>query len=725
MVDRGCLSCTGAGPGMGIGNFLRFTCVFRPLARRPPWRHDEEVDDPPAAFRFAEPEADRERRLGGYGLTGRWLAGWLLGGAAVVCGSVTFAVDATGSWPGIGLASWLALVAGGGLGVVGALAVDHQPRNAAAWCLPTCGILLAGAGLLSAAAGAISPTDVGMAATRLLWCSVLLDSAATGGGALLLMLFPDGRPPSGATRWLWWLFMTSTILVILPGIAVAAGSLSGADLAVLSTDAGGSLALPRAVQALVFGLYGWWVVGAVLLLARLVRTEGEVRRQLSWAVLGLVGTAMVLLAGQFLVPWRIQVLAPLPTYLGILVAMRRHHLWNVRRLLRRVTVYASLSLCLAVLYSAVVLVLGLALSPLAHGSPVAVAVATLATAVAFTPLRRRLQSLVDRRFDQRTWRAVRTMRDFTEQLRLGDRSPADIEDTLRRVLDEPTLRVRYVGDAGRIIDINGAPSAIPVHEEREQRMVATGGHDIAVVDVPARFATERRPVIDAVLTAAALSLENAALHARVATQLAEVQASRARLVEAADTERRRIERDLHDGAQQRLVAVGLQLRMLQMRLRDRDPTESEQLGGAVDEVRRAVDELRELSRGMLPPVLAEEGLGVALRTLAARLPLPLVLDVPGDRFPGYVEATAWFVSCEGLTNAVKHARARELRVTVHRDGRWLRVEVRDDGEGGAAVTPAGGLQGLTDRVAAVGGRLTVESRAGSGTTIVAELPCAS
>jgi PAS domain S-box-containing protein len=206
----------------------------------------------------------------------------------------------------------------------------------------------------------------------------------------------------------------------------------------------------------------------------------------------------------------------------------------------------------------------------------------------------------------------------------------------------------------------------------------------------------------------------------------ELRASRARIVAAADAARRRIERDLHDGAQQHLVALAATLRLARHRVERDAHGAADLLDGALDELVAATAELRELARGIHPVVLTEGGLEPALAGLAGRFELPVAIDgPPPERLPAEVEATAYYVVAEALTNVARHAGATSAAVAVERAGAALVVRVRDDGRGGAATGAGSGLGGLADRVAALGGRLVVVSPPGGGTIVEAEIPCAS
>ena len=208
-------------------------------------------------------------------------------------------------------------------------------------------------------------------------------------------------------------------------------------------------------------------------------------------------------------------------------------------------------------------------------------------------------------------------------------------------------------------------------------------------------------------------------------RLEEVQASRARIVEAADDARRRVERDLHDGAQQRLVQLNLAVGMARARLDDNvDPAVDGLLHEASDHAVLALRELRDLAHGLHPTILAEAGLVAGIESLAERstVPVEVEADVAGP-LPVTVEVAAYYAVSEALANVAKHAEASTVQVHVATEGDRLVVEVSDDGKGGAQVRPGRGLQGLADRVAAVDGRLAVESPAGGGTRVWVNLPC--
>jgi signal transduction histidine kinase len=220
-----------------------------------------------------------------------------------------------------------------------------------------------------------------------------------------------------------------------------------------------------------------------------------------------------------------------------------------------------------------------------------------------------------------------------------------------------------------------------------------------------------------------VAVENVRLDAELQARLDELRESRARIVEAGYAERRRVERDLHDGAQQRLVAVALQLQLVRSKMESDPGVAAGMLETAAGELAAATDELRELARGIHPPVLTDRGLVAAVEALAGRAPLPVTVEADGPvRAPEAVEAAAYFVVSEALTNVARYANAERAVVRVGRRDGLLCVEIEDDGSGGATVESGSGLRGLVDRVGALDGTLEVESEPGSGTLVRATLP---
>jgi len=312
-------------------------------------------------------------------------------------------------------------------------------------------------------------------------------------------------------------------------------------------------------------------------------------------------------------------------------------------------------------------------------------------------------------------------------LELEHARPHEVRDALARSLGDPTLEVAFwLPERGAYADADGQSVELPdtgaravTRLEHDGEPLAAIIHDVSLLDEP--------ELVRAAGAAARLALENAQLQAETRAQLVQVKESRVRIVAAADDERRRIERDLHDGAQQRLAALALQLRTAQRRLgsQEADPEVEALLDSAVAELQAANEELRELVRGVYPAILTEDGLAAALESLSLRSPFAIELDVVEGRFDPKVEATAYFVACEALANVAKHARASKVEVSVARQDSLLRVEVADDGIGNARPLPGSGLSGLGDRVEALGGRLRIDSPAEGGTIIVGEIPCGS
>jgi signal transduction histidine kinase len=316
-------------------------------------------------------------------------------------------------------------------------------------------------------------------------------------------------------------------------------------------------------------------------------------------------------------------------------------------------------------------------------------------------------------------------------LRLEQSSePEHVRAAIAEALGDASLELYFPHpDAGGFVRSDGrAVHRLATNEGATTPVVRRGDLLAVLVHDPALL--DQRPLVEAVLAASGLALDNARLLAAQRVQLKEVRASRARIVLATDAERRRIQRDLHDGVQHKLLAVSMLMERardpgLHPEATDGDAVPAAQLATAATQLREVIGELRALSEGILPPALSEQGLAAAVEMLAERAPLPVLADVPARRWPEHLERAAYFVITETLANVYKHAGASRARVRVGGDARRLVVEVADDGVGGADLTLGTGLRGLHDRVGALNGTLQVESPPGSGTRIVAQLPCGS
>jgi signal transduction histidine kinase len=307
----------------------------------------------------------------------------------------------------------------------------------------------------------------------------------------------------------------------------------------------------------------------------------------------------------------------------------------------------------------------------------------------------------------------------------GPSASTDLRSALARALGDPSLQLAYwlpaeeawVDGEGTMVKLPDADSGrSATFVERDQQPIAVVLHDPVL--------EHNAELVRSVCAAASLTLENERLQAELRARLLELQASRARLVQATDAERRRIERDLHDGTQQRLVSIAMSLGLLESRLPPQGTARP-----LVHETREALAlalaELRELTHGINPPLLTERGLAAALDELCRRAALPTRLELTLDRrFPDQIESAAYFVTSEALTNAAKHSHGTEVSVIASYDAQSLTVEIADDGIGGATTAGGSGLRGLADRVEALGGRFTVSSPPGRGTTLRAKLPCA-
>jgi signal transduction histidine kinase len=607
----------------------------------------------------------------------------------------------------------------------GALVAARHPGNPIGWLLLGFALLNAlisdvaqGWGLRAAAEGWPSGT-----AGEWITASSWLPSGF--GWILTLLLFPDGRLPGRRWRWVLWTAAIGLGLA-LPGWAL--GPERGLDLSSgrnpvavdwLPTDAMVAVGMTLFLAAL--------LAAVVSLVQRFRGSTGDLRQQLK--LIAVVAVVLAVLLPASFALWYVTplagVLAAVPLTLlpvAICVAILRYRLYDIDVLIDRTVVYATVTALLAVAYGATALVLG---TTLGGGSGWATAGATLVVAVAFRPLRDRVQDVVDRQFHRARYHAVHRMADFLDALRAGRTAPEDVEAVLGDLLGDPGLRLLvFLPESEVYVGVDGVLGPAPSSWPPSRTAIDRDGRPLGVV-LHERADHADPALVREVVEAAGLAVEITRLRAELRRRLAEVRASRARIVLAADEERRRIERDLHDGAQQRLVSIGLALRHAQHELGTAAPQEAgATIDAAVAEVTVAIQELRELARG-LPPAQLDAGLAPAFRDLARRAPVPVEVSIAAERFDRRLEGAAWFIGCEGLTNAVKHAKATTIALSAARSGSRLVLTVADDGIGGAAPVAGSGLSGLVDRVAALGGVLRIDSRPGAGTTLTAELPCGS
>jgi signal transduction histidine kinase len=300
----------------------------------------------------------------------------------------------------------------------------------------------------------------------------------------------------------------------------------------------------------------------------------------------------------------------------------------------------------------------------------------------------------------------------------------DLRELLARALRDPTLALIYwLPQYGSWADQDGNPATLPESDSgRQVTLVKQDGEQVAALVYDATLGDEPE-LVEAVTAAAAIALENGRLEAELRARLQELSGSRTRVVEAQQNERRRLERNLHDGAQQRLVALALELGMLAEQA-DSGPTTQTRLKRARSEVAQSLDELRDVARGLHPAVVSGHGLAIALESLVAVTPLEVQLKTDGlPRLPEHLEVAAYYVVSESLTNAAKHAGANQVTVDVRVADNTLIAEIVDDGSGGADSERGTGLRGLADRVEALNDRLQIWSAAGKGTRVRAELPC--
>jgi signal transduction histidine kinase len=518
----------------------------------------------------------------------------------------------------------------------------------------------------------------------------------------LLLVFPDGR-----LRGRLWAPIPGVYAVATVILVIAMWGARKVDGQVVDGPTGG----PRLILLIVGQvLVLTCLVGAIASLVTRYRSGDEVLRlRVRWLMLSGVLVVALLVAGGVLsigldvaigiayAPSLIAIVLLVPA--AVAIAVVRHDLFDIDRLLSDSMAWAVTLVLSAALFGAVVLGVSGVLS---RSSQLDVTAAAFVTALVLLPLHTHVRAVVARVVDRDRFVAVARVDRFAADVRAGRREPEEIEAVLREAQGDPGLRL-VLAEHGAWVDIEG--EACEIGEALAQEF---GGDVIARLGITNESARARRRLA-ALARAAAVPIEVCRLRLGL-------RASRARVTEATIAERRRLERDLHDGAQQRLIATGMRLRALQ---RELDPVRSVEIDQAVAELEGTVAELRQLAHGVRPSRL-DDGIGPALEAVRAASPVPLDLDVSAPAGLDEVRAiSAYLVVSEAVTNVLKHARATRVQVRIAESAGRLCVEIGDDGVGGVPVE--GALTALRDRVESVGGTVTISSPPGGGTTITAML----
>jgi signal transduction histidine kinase len=635
-----------------------------------------------------------------------------------------------------------------GYSAVGTLIATRRPANRVGWLFLASGLFLQVwvLSLRYAALGAVDGAEPLPGAVVAAWLGAWTLVPGIGlAFSVLPLVFPDGHLVSRAFRPIAW-FSAGAIVFAAGTWALEPGQVVGTVENPYASDAVGALGLA--------GL-GWLLLMAsilasfVTLAVRYRRSTSSGRRQIRW----LVGAAATMVLTFVLVTigseadWAgARALAALLFPLAVLalpsaaaLAVLKEDLYDLDPVVSRSISFGLLVSLITVVYLAVVVGIGSMVGTAADANVVLSVIATAVVALAFQPVRARVQRLANRLVYGRRAAPYELLAAFAH--RMGEAPDAsEVLPELAQALCEATGATRVdvwlvvSGDLARVassaaafdrtavaLQAGRAPSVLPdatqaVEVRRSGALV--GVLALALPDGRELGGLEQKLVVD-LAAQAALVLSNLRL-------VEELKASRQRIVSAHDDERRRLERDIHDGVQQHLVALALDLQMLGERMgRDSDEVVAAGLADASAEAREAMGELRRLARGIHPAAVTESGLAGALESLVDRTPIPVRMTTSAVRLATTIEVTIYYLVAEALTNAVKHAAASEVTIDLAASEGRVHVEIADDGIGGAAAANGSGLSGLADRVSALDGELRIDSVPGRGTRIHAAIPCAS
>ena len=640
-----------------------------------------------------------------------------------------------------------ALVASVAFGLLGALLASRRPGNPIGWMFVSVAVVLSLNAVADGVANYGLTTNPGSVPGAAVGSWLKVWSWTPASGLLLvfvLLLFPDGRLPSRRWRPVAWVGAISIALASVPA-AVAGWPLRGPKL-LYSDEPPPSL--PQAfrlaitiqeVAVVLIFLCGF--LSAASLVVRLRRARGEGREQIRWFAFGGILMLIGLFASTPIVTgstgFALIAVPMLP--IAATVAILKYRLYDIDVVINKTVVYAVLAAFFTIVYVAIVVGIGTAIG--SRSSRPLTIVAAVVMAVAFQPVRERARGFANRVVYGKRATPYQVLSEFAERM-TATYSTDDVLPRMAQILAAGTgatdARVWLrVGDRLRMAASwpaeEGPPEELPVVGE-ELPAFSEGDQAFPVLDqgellgalsvkMPPNepLTPVQEKLIRDLASQAGLVLRNVRL-------IEELRASRQRLVAAQDQERRKLERNLHDGAQQQIVAVTLKQRLIENLVESNPAKAKEMLSQLQGETAEALETLRELARGIFPPLLADRGLPEALRSQARRSPIPVEVEADGvGRYSQELEAAVYFCCLEALQNVAKYAQASRATVRLFTEDGRLTFTVDDDGRGfdRGATSFGTGLQGMTDRLAAIGGTVEVRSEPGRGTTVVGRIPATS
>jgi signal transduction histidine kinase len=649
--------------------------------------------------------------------------------------------------------------------IVGYLMAIRRPENSLGWIMLGMGVAMAVGGVLSSYAGyavhgGVGGRDLGLIAESLnnpMWVPVVAVPAT-----YLLLLFPDGHLPSPRWRWFAWvlgasLVITALVIILAPG---KFGSEAG-GFADYENPLGVEALRPVLAVAIVslamlpIGV----IVSLVALVRRFRRSSGIERLQLRWLVTAATIVAVlytVALLISFVGSWDtnnqpgwMNILQNLAVFsfglipIAIGVSVLRYHLFDIDVVITRALLFGTLAVFITLVYVAIVVGVGAIVG--SRADPILSAVAAAIIALAFQPVRSRAQRFADRLVYGERAAPYEVLSEFSARLGntyatdellprmarvLAGGTGATRVDVWVRIGDELVSGARWPQDAETPAPITvgegdaGQSSEIEMREPIRHQGELLGALSIAKRPGDPITPTEEKLVHD-LASQAGLVMRNVALAERLMDNVEQLRASRERLVGAQDEERRKLERNLHDGAQQQLVALSVKLRLAEGFV-DRDPAKTkEMLADLQTTTGQAIEDLRDLARGIYPPLLADKGLIAALEAQARKGSIATAIRSENvERYPQQVEAAVYFCTLEALNNVAKYSGANGAEVRLARSNGDLTFEVSDDGAGFDldGMSYGTGLRGMRDRLEAIGGTLEIRSARGRGTTVIGRVP---